>query len=89
MNLNNSQKPQLNKGAVNSSVLSSCDRFFYDLMKLKIENSEKGYYLSSWLRLDYNNKFTTAQLNYQLKKLVKKGLLLSKSTVYGIEYRLP
>jgi hypothetical protein len=86
---NEAESPAFLVGAVIGSALSLSDQFLYDLIKLKIENSDNGYYLSWWLRLDYNNNFTTAQLNYQLKKLVKKGLLMSKSNKYGIEYRLP
>ena len=86
---NEAPNPPLRKGVVIGSALSSSDQFLYDLIKLKIETSDNGYYLSWWLRIDYNNKFTTPQLNYQLKKLVKKGLILSKSNHYGVEYRLP
>jgi hypothetical protein len=53
----------------------------------KLQN--KPYYLSWWLRLDLNDKYTTPKINYELNKCVKLGLLESKSHRYGIEYSLP
>jgi len=49
----------------------------------------RRYYLSWWLRLDLNNKYTTAKINYELKKAVKEGLLIATSHHHGIEYCLP
>lgn len=53
----------------------------------KIQDKGAGYYMSWWLRIDTG--IPTAKINYDLKKLVKRGLLLSKSNHYGIEYSLP
>jgi len=57
-------------------------------MKQRIEDYGKGYYLSWWLREYLKNKYSTAKINYELKKAVKRGILKSKSFRYGIEYSL-
>lgn len=58
-----------------------------NLITGKIKSSRYGYYMSWWLRLDTGIKSST--INYHLGKLVKKGLLESKSNCYGTEYKLP
>lgn len=57
-------------------------------MKQRIEDYGKGYYLSWCLREYLKNKYSTAKINYELKKAVKLGILKSKSFRYGIEYSL-
>lgn len=58
-----------------------------NLITRHIKESRNGYYMSWWLRLDTG--FKTSTINYHLGKLVKDGLLESKSNHYGIEYQLP
>lgn len=44
----------------------------------------------SWhLRVHLNDEYSTPKINYELTKLVKKGLLVRTSTPYCVEYRLP
>jgi len=57
-------------------------------IKQRIEDYGKGYYLSWCLRMDLQDKYSTAKINYELKKAVKSGELKSKSFRYGIEYSL-
>ena len=59
-----------------------------DLTISKIKESDESSYFSWWLRLDFDNKYSTTKINYELSKAVKKGLLLSTSNKYGILYRL-
>ena len=61
----------------------------YSTIETKIKESKHGYYLAWWLRIDFEDKYSTTKINYELKKAVKKGLLLSKSFKHGVEYRLP
>jgi len=58
-----------------------------ELITCKINSSKYGYYMSWWLRIDTG--FATPYINYNLKKLVKAGLLESESNCYGIKYRSP
>ena len=70
-------------------VVGGAFKEIFDLVVSKIKESKHGYYLSWWIRLDFDDKYSTTKINYELSKAVKKGLLLSKSTKYGVEYRLP
>lgn len=60
----------------------------YDFLLKKLSETGRLYYFSWWLRLDMDNKYSSAKINYELSKAVKKGLLMSKSHRYGIEYSL-
>jgi hypothetical protein len=64
--------------------------FKTDILQCILEKLKtRSYYLSWWLRLDLNNKYPTAKINYELKKAVKEGLLVAVSHRHGIEYSLP
>lgn len=57
--------------------------------KLNGTASKNNIYLSWWLRIDLNQKYSTQKINYELRKAVKLGLLTSKTHRYGVEYSLP
>jgi hypothetical protein len=80
----NAQTPHLPQNAVSGSAFEE----IFDLVVTKIKESKHGYYLSWWIRLDFDGKYSTTKINYELSKAVKKGLLVSKSMKYGVEYRL-
>ncbi len=77
--------------AVFPVALSSDERKWYQRIKLKILASNREYYCSWWLRLDYESveeNLTTGKVNYWLTKLVKKGYLTKKAsklyTIYSL-----
>ena len=78
-----------NKALSQTCVSGSAFQEIFDLVISKIKDSKNGYYLSWWIRLDFEDKYSTTKINYELSKAVKKGLLVSKSMKYGVEYRLP
>lgn len=41
---------------------------------------------SWWLRLEYNNEASTAQINYWLNKSVKEGILQKETSYYCTRY---
>lgn len=47
-----------------------------------------GKICSWWLRLEYNNEASTAQINYWLNKSVEKGILGKTSTKSYTQYWL-
>jgi len=58
------------------------------LMVEKIKLSKHGYYYSWWLRLDFQNKYSTTKINYELKKASNNGVIVWASYHNGVEYRL-
>ncbi len=78
-----------NPASCQTAVSGSAFQEIFDLVVTKIKESKHGYYLSWWLRLDFDDKYNTTKINYELSKAVKKGMLVSKSMKYGVEYRLP
>lgn len=82
---NEATKPASCQTAVSGSAFQE----IFDLVVTKIKESKHGYYLSWWIRLDFDDKYSTTKINYELSKAVKKGMLLSKSMKYGVEYRIP
>ena len=78
-----------NPASCQTAVSGSAFQEIFDLVVTKIKESKHGYYLSWWLRLDFDDKYSTTKINYELSKAVKKGILVSKSMKYGVEYRLP
>lgn len=78
-----------NPASCQTAVSGSAFQEIFDLVVSKIKESKHGYYLSWWIRLDFDDKYSTTKINYELSKAVKKGLLVSKSMKYGVEYRLP
>lgn len=78
-----------NPASCQTAVSGSAFQEIYDLVVTKIKESKNGYYFSWWIRLDFDDKYSTTKINYELSKAVKKGLLVSKSMKYGVEYRLP
>ena len=83
--MNKEQNPQ----SYQTDISGSAFQEIFDLVVSKIKESKNGYYLSWWIRLDFDDKYSTTKINYELSKAVKKNLLVSKSMKYGVEYRIP
>ncbi len=69
--------------------LSANEKLWFDRLKKAIIDGKGHYYVSWWLRLDYESeKVSTATINYWLTKLVKRGLVEKVASKYCTKYYL-
>ena len=82
IDISSAQMPQ---NPMLSAALSYSEKFWFGRFIVHCRKNERRYAVTWHMRLELTG-FTTAQINYGLSKLVKKGLLKKEANKYCTKF---